>query len=96
MNRAPKYVLLTSDSIGDSDAALIANPDLHAVFLFNEEALHKLQLSARQIDFYLQTLQDLSLRREVQVFLGDPYKFAQDSEVAVTFALVPSFQKFKI
>ena len=96
MNRAPRYVLLTSDSIGDNDAALIANPDLHAVFLFNEEALRKLQLSERQIDFYLQTLQDLSLRREVQVFLGDPDKFAQDREVAVTFAPVPSFQKFKI
>ena len=51
MNRAPKYVLLTSDSIGDNDAPLIANPDLHAVFLFNEEALRKLQLSAGQIDF---------------------------------------------
>ncbi len=94
-NAAPKYVLLTIDSLGDNDPALLANPDLPAVFVFNEEPLRKLQLSSRRIGFYLETLQDLYQRRELQVYLGDPYQFALDNPVAVTFAPVPSFKKFK-
>ena len=88
------YVLLTIDSLGDNDAALAAHPDLPAVFVFNELALKKLQLSSRRIGFYLQTLQDMSTRRHVQTFLGDPYQFARDNAVAITYAPVPSFKKF--
>ena len=94
-NAVPKFVLLTIDSMGDADPALLANPDLPAVFVFNEPALHKLQLSSRRIGFYLETLQDLAQRRELQVFLGDPYQFAADNPVAVTYAPVPSFEKFQ-
>lgn len=90
----PKYVLLTVDSMGDSDPALQANPDLPAVFVFNETALAKLQLSSRRIGFYLETLQDLSKRRDLHIYLGDPYQFAKENSVAVTFAPVPSFKKF--
>ena len=92
---SPKYVLLTIDSLGDQDPALVANPELPAIFVFNELALNKLQLSSRRIGFYLQTLQDLATRRDLQVFLGDPYQFARENQVAVTFAPVPSFQKFE-
>ena len=93
--RRSKYVLLTIDSLGDEDPALVANPGLPAIFIFNEAALGKLQLSSRRIGFYIETLQDLATRREVQVFLGDPYQFAAQNAVAVTFAPVPSFQKFE-
>lgn len=88
------YVLLTIDSLGDNDPALAANSHLPVVFVFNELALKKLQLSSRRIGFYLQTLQDLSTRRHVQTFLGDPYQFARDNAVAITYAPVPSFKKF--
>lgn len=91
---SPNYVLLTIDSMGDNDPALVANPDLPVVFAFNEEALRKLQLSSRRIGFYLETLQDLAQRRNLQVYLGDPCQFASDNQVAVTFAPVPSFKKF--
>jgi len=91
---SPQYVLLTIDSMGDNDPALVANPDLPVVFVFNEEALRKLQLSSRRIGFYLETLQDLSQRRDLQVILGDPYEFAKDNPVAITFAPVTSFNKF--
>ena len=91
----PKYVLLTIDSLGDLDPALVANPELPAIFIFNRAALGKLQLSSRRIGFYIQTLQDLATRREVQVFLGDPYQFAAQNAVALTFAPVPSFRKFE-
>lgn len=93
--RKPSRVLLTVDSLGDGDAALSANPELPAVFVFNEPALKKLQLSARRIGFYLETLQDLAKRRELEVLIGDTYDYANQEDVAVTFAPVPSFRKFK-
>lgn len=93
-NAQPEVVLLTIDSLGDADPALRAHPDLPAVFVFNEEALRKLQLSSQRIGFYIETLKDLAQRRSLQVFLGDPYRFAQENKVAITFAPVPSFEKF--
>ena len=93
--RQPAFVLLTIDSMGDNDPALVANPELPVVFVFNQAALGKLQLSSRRIGFYLETLQDLSERRDLQVYLGNPYQFVQDNDVAMTFAPVPSFRKFR-
>ncbi len=93
-NRKPDYVLLTVDSMGDTDPALETNPDLPVVFVFNEKALAKLQLSSKRIYFYLETLQDLATRRDLRVFMGSPYAFAAENSVAVTFAPVPSFNKF--
>lgn len=90
----PEYILLTIDSLGDDDPALVANPDLPVLFIFNETALSKLQLSSKRIFFYLETLQDLATRRSVQMYLGDPYQFARDNPVAITHAPVPSFNKF--
>lgn len=93
-NAKPEVVLLTIDSMGDSDPALQANPELPVAFVFNEGALAKLQLSAKRLHFYLETLQDLGHRRNLSVYLGDPYQFAKEQKVAVTFAPVPSFAKF--
>ena len=95
LNKNAEYVLLTIDSLGDADPAMVAHPELPVVFVFNQPALRKLQLSSHRIAFYLQTLQDLSARRDLRVYLGDPYQFATDHAVAVTFAPVPSFKKFK-
>ena len=93
-NAVPTEVLITIDSMGDEDPALSANPELPAVFVFNRDALAKLQLSSKRIHFYLETLQDLATRRELSVYLGSPYEYAQENAVAVTYAPVPSFAKF--
>jgi deoxyribodipyrimidine photo-lyase len=94
-NSQAESVLLTIESLGDGDPAMAAHPKLPVVFVFNEEALRKLQLSSRRIAFYLQTLQDLSSRRDLTVYIGDPYQYAMENSAAVTFAPVPSFKKFK-
>ena len=91
----PKFVLLTIDSLGDADPALVANPELPVVFVFNRDALAKLQLSSKRIHFYLETLKDLATRRSLTVYLGNPYDFAKDNDVSVTYAPVPSFAKFE-
>jgi deoxyribodipyrimidine photo-lyase len=93
--RKPESVLLTIDSLGDADPALLAHPDLPVVFVFNIEALRKLQLSSKRIYFYLETLQDLAKRRDLTIFMGSPYEYAAGNPVAVTFAPVPSFAKFE-
>lgn len=90
----PAEVLITIDSLGDADPALVANPDLPVVFVFNRDALAKLQLSPKRIYFYLETLQDLATRRELKVYVGSPYDYARENSVAVTYAPVPSFAKF--
>ncbi len=91
----PQEVLLTVESLGDADPAMAAHPDLPVVFVFNVEALRKLQLSSKRIYFYLETLQDLAQRRDVTIYMGNPYDYAEANPVAVTFAPVPSFAKFK-
>jgi len=91
----PTTVLLTIDSLGDADPALVANPDLPVAFVFNESALRKLQLSSKRIYFYLETLQDLARRRQLTIYIGDPYEFAHQNSVALTYAPVPSFSKFR-
>lgn len=93
-NGNPEFVLLTIESMGDQDPALIAHPALPVAFVFNEAALAKLQLSSKRMYFYLETLQDLAQRKDVHLFLGDPYEFARQNRVAVTYAPVPSFKKF--
>jgi deoxyribodipyrimidine photo-lyase len=94
MNAEPSIVLLTIESMGDADPALVANPNLPVVFIFNESALRKLQLSSKRIHFYLETLQNLAERRNLKVYLGDPYQFAAQNHVAMTYAPVPSFRRF--
>jgi deoxyribodipyrimidine photo-lyase len=88
----PEFVLLTIDSLGDADPALVSNPELPVVFVFYESKLQKLQLSSKRLAFYLETLQDLAARRNVSVFLGDRNEFASTNAVAVTWAPVPSFK----
>lgn len=94
-NSLPDAVLLTIDSMGDADPALAAHPELPVVFVFNRDALAKLQLSSKRIYFYLETLQDLAGRRDLSVYLGSPYEYAKTHRVAVTYAPVPSFAKFE-
>lgn len=95
INTSAQVVLLTVDSLGDADPALVANPELPVVFVFNDAALAKLQLSSKRIYFYLETLQDLATRRDVSIYIGNPYDYAREHAVAVTYAPVPSFAKFE-
>jgi deoxyribodipyrimidine photo-lyase len=69
---APRSVLLTVESLGDADPALRAHPQLPVIFIFDQPALKKLQLSSKRLIFFVETLQDLATRREVIVQLGDP------------------------
>ena len=90
----PQSVLLTVESLGDADPAILAHPLLPVVFIFDEPALKKLQLSSKRLIFFVETLQDLAARREVIVHLGDPRQITPGLRAAITWAPVPSFEKY--
>jgi deoxyribodipyrimidine photo-lyase len=87
----PDAVWLTAESLGDDDPALAANPELPAVFVFDERLLARLQLTAKRLVFLTETLADLARRRRVEVHLGDPAGILEGRPVAATFTPVPGW-----
>lgn len=90
-NRAPTHVWLTAESLGDTDPALVRNPGLPAVFVFDEPLLAKLQLSGKRLVFLVETLAELGTRRGLELLLGRPEDILAKKAVAVTHAPVPGF-----
>lgn len=91
-HRRPDAVWLTAESLGDNDPALASNPDLPAIFVFDEPLLRRLELSAKRLAFLAECLADLAERRTVEVHCGDPVEVLRDRDVAVTFAPVPGYR----
>ena len=87
----PDAVWLTAESLGDEDPALVANPSLPAVFVFDERLLARLQLTAKRLVFLAETLADLGGRRNLEVYLGDPVAVLDGRRLAATFTPVPGW-----
>lgn len=87
----PDAVWLTAESLGSSDPALAAHPDLPAVFVFDEPLLASLRLSAKRLVFLAEALGEIGSTRQLEVHLGRPVEVLADRKVAVTFAPVPGF-----
>ncbi len=93
----PAAVWLTAESLGDADPALIAHPDLPAVFVFDAPLLARLRLHPRRLVFLAETLGDLATRREVAVWRGDVVTTLGAGgpvalDLATTFAPVPGWR----
>ena len=104
-NREPDTVWLTAESLGDSDPALMAYPDLPAVFVFDEPLLQRLQLSAKRLVFLTETLAEIATQTQLTILVGDPVAMlgegrstdqaagnSHGEHLAVTFAPVPGFR----
>lgn len=87
----PEAVWLTPESLGDADPALVAHPDLPAVYVFDEPKLRELRLSGKRLVFIAECLADLASRRDVEVRLGDVGEELAGRPLAATFAPVPWF-----
>ncbi len=87
----PEAVWLTAESLGEADPALVAHPDLPAVFVFDEPLLASLRLSAKRLIFLVEALSEIAVDRPVELHLGRPAEVLADRRVAVTFAPVPGF-----
>lgn len=88
----PGLVWITAESMSDRDPAAAAHPDLPVIFVFDEPLLGRLRLSLNRLMFLAQTLADLSTRREVQVWRGDPVEVLMGKQLAATFAPVPGWR----
>lgn len=88
----PEAVWMTAESLGDRDPAAAAHPDVPVVFVFDEPLLRRLRLSVNRLVFLAQSVAELSTRREVQLWLGDPVEVLQGRRLAATFAPVPGWK----
>ena len=88
----PEVVWLTAESLSDRDPAAAGHPDLPVVFVFDAPLLARLRLSLNRLVFLAQSLADLSTRREVQLWRGDPVQVLAGTGLATTFAPVPGFR----
>ena len=88
----PEAVWMTAESLSDRDPAAAAHPDLPVVFVFDEPLLRRLQLSANRLVFLAQSVGELSTRREVQLWRGDPVAVLRGRRLAATFAPVPGWK----
>lgn len=92
-NADPDCVWVTAESLGTSDPAMAAYPDLPVVFVFDEPLLSTLRLDAKRLVFMVETLAELAERREVSLILGRPTEALADRSVAVTHAPVPGYRR---
>ena len=88
----PQAVWLTAESLGTTDPALVANPDLPVIFVFDEPLLQRLQLSGKRLVFLARTLAELGESREVELWRGHPIDVVRGRRAAATFAPVPGFR----
>lgn len=88
----PEIVWLTAESLSDRDPAAAAHPELPVIFVFDEPLLVRLRLSLNRLVFLAQTLADLSTRRDVEVWRGNPVEVLAGKRLAATFAPVPGWR----
>jgi deoxyribodipyrimidine photo-lyase len=91
-SRSADVVWITAESLGDSDPALTACPDLPVVFVFDIPLLQRLNLHPRRLVFLTECLADLAQRRNTFVVIGNPVEILGSLNVAVTVAPVPGFR----
>ena len=88
----PEAVWMTAESLSDRDPAAAAHPDLPVMFVFDEPLLARLRLSANRVVFLAESLAELSTRRQVHLWRGDPVEVLRDTPLATTFAPVPGWR----
>lgn len=91
----PDFVWITAESVGDYDPALVANPELPVVFVFDEPLLWRLRLSYPRLVFLAETLADLAQRRSLHIHRGDVGEVLTSlGSFSVTFTPVPGWRRF--
>lgn len=86
-------VWLTAESLGVRDPALVARPDLPAVFVFDHPRLVRWRLSSKRLVFLAETLGELAGTRPVELHVGDPSEVLAGRSLAATWTPVPGWQR---
>jgi len=86
-------VWLTAESLGVRDPALLARPDLPAVFVFDHPRLARWRLSSKRLVFLAETLGELARTRPMELHVGDPADVLTGRALAATWTPVPGWQR---
>jgi deoxyribodipyrimidine photo-lyase len=92
-SKKPSFVWITAESLGDDDPAMKYFPNLPVVFIFDKKLLLSLKISTKRINFLLECLKEISLKRDLTVVLDDPMVYLKNKQFASTFAPVPKYKK---
>ena len=92
-SKKPSFVWITGESLGDDDPAMKYFPNLPVVFIFDKKLLLSLKISTKRINFLLECLKEISLKRDLTVVLDDPMVYLKNKQFASTFAPVPKYKK---
>ena len=88
----PEYVWLTAESLGSADPASVLSADVPLIFVFDEPLLGRLKLSANRFQFLTETLAELAVERDLEVWIGNPVEVLAGRRLATTFAPVPGWR----
>ncbi len=91
--RRPDVVWLTAESLGLSDPALSAHPELPVVFVFDRRLLKRWRLSAKRLIFLTETLAEIGRNRELEIHHGDPREVLGSRHAAVVFTPVEGWRR---
>lgn len=69
-NAPPETVWLTAESLGDSDPALVAHPNLPVVFVFDDRLLTSIRLSGKRLIFLADRPAELAAQRDLAIYLS--------------------------
>ena len=92
-NKNPDFVWITAESLGDDDPSMKYFSNLPVVFIFDKKLLNNLKISTKRINFLLDCLKEISLKRDLTVVIDDPLIYLKNKLFASTFAPVPKYKK---
>ena len=92
-DKNPEFVWITAESLGDDDPSMKYFSTLPVVFIFDIKLLNNIKISTKRINFLLDCLKEISLKRDLSVLIDDPLIYLKNKSFASTFAPVPKYKK---
>ncbi|MGC8466311.1 MAG: FAD-binding domain-containing protein [Acidimicrobiales bacterium] len=90
----PSVIWLTGEFLSLRQGALVDYPELPVAFIFDRALLQKLQLSSKRLSFLLETLAEISIARELEVYLGHPIEALAGRPIVTTWTPVPGWKRY--
>lgn len=86
-------VWLTAELLSLRQSALVQNPELPVVFVFDRALLGRLRLSFKRLVFLTEILFAIGAERTLELHVGDPTEVLRDRRVAATWTPVPGWKQ---
>ncbi len=87
-----EYVWLTAELLSLRQSALVRNPNLPVVFVFDRALLRRLRLSFKRLVFLAETLFAIGAERTLEIHVGDPAEVLRGRRIVATWTPVPGWK----